>query len=111
MDLPETLDELIALTIKLDNRLYDRHLERCRRFPSPPRQRNSGVSTHPSSPPVPSGLPAIEAPEAEPMQLGRNRLTEAERERRRRSGECLYCGRRGHLVRDCQLRPNAPARR
>lgn len=37
----------------------------------------------------------------EPMELGQFRLQPRERERRRASGLCMYCGAAGHFVKDC----------
>ena len=38
------------------------------------------------------------------MDIGRVRgpLTREEKQRRRTQGLCLYCGKAGHLVKDCQ---------
>uniref|UniRef100_A0A4W6DS42 CCHC-type domain-containing protein n=1 Tax=Lates calcarifer TaxID=8187 RepID=A0A4W6DS42_LATCA len=90
LELPPTLEELIALTIKIDNRLFDREMERLRATLAVPRQRakpRDPTATHLSSPSPTGTSPPVE------------------RERRMRLGECLYCGQRGHLVRECQLRP------
>ncbi|KAL7841399.1 hypothetical protein SRHO_G00250900 [Serrasalmus rhombeus] len=56
-----------------------------------------------SLPPVFSGESSPR--EAEPMQLGRTRLTPEEKQRRRREGLCLYCGQAGHLCSSCPIRP------
>uniref|UniRef100_A0AAR2KLN8 CCHC-type domain-containing protein n=1 Tax=Pygocentrus nattereri TaxID=42514 RepID=A0AAR2KLN8_PYGNA len=56
-----------------------------------------------SLPPVFLGEPSPR--EAEPMQLGRTRLTPEEKQRRRREGLCLYCGQAGHLCSSCPTRP------
>ncbi|KAF7707178.1 hypothetical protein HF521_018396, partial [Silurus meridionalis] len=45
------------------------------------------------------------APEPEPMQLGSQRLSRQERERRWAAGACLYCGEGGHRVAQCPVRP------
>ena len=37
----------------------------------------------------------------EPMQLGRARLSQEERQKRRQEGRCFYCGETGHLVSSC----------
>ena len=82
------LDELIALSIRFDNRLHERRRERGLH----------PVSTHslePTATPRPS--PSSFAPprrerglSPEPMQIGRTHLSPEERERRMRSGSCLY---------------------
>lgn len=46
----------------------------------------------------------------EPMQLGRAHLTPAERLRRLKAGECIYCGNLGHFLATCPLRPKEKAR-
>ncbi|KAJ1132756.1 hypothetical protein NDU88_011059 [Pleurodeles waltl] len=50
-------------------------------------------------------------PTQEPMQIDpiRGPLTESEREDRRQKGLCLYCGKAGHLIRSCPVRPSRPA--
>lgn len=98
LDLPATLDSLIALVTRLDNRLHDQRFTR----------RAETVSdTSRTDSPFP--LSGAATASAEPMQLGKNRLTPAERERRMRSGQCLYCGQSGHQIRECSNRPNSPA--
>nr|CBN81752.1 Pol polyprotein [Dicentrarchus labrax] len=85
-DSAASLDELISLAIRLDNRLRERQRERRGRpqaspFPALPRATISvgpqlaAPSKHPSSQIPPE-------PVEEPMQLGRTRLTQAERQRR-----------------------------
>ncbi|KAI5102205.1 nephrocystin-4-like, partial [Silurus meridionalis] len=44
---------------------------------------------------------ATAAPEPEPMQLGSQRLSRRERNRRLATGRCLYCGLQGHSVTRC----------
>ncbi|XP_041430600.1 uncharacterized protein LOC121397614 [Xenopus laevis] len=99
--IPETLDDLILLTIQLDRRLRERRAERSGQG-SP-----MWVLPH-ASPPI--RLPAVSSSVAdpEPMQIGaiRSALTPEERLRRRRLNLCLYCGLAGHLLRDCPTRPS-----
>ena len=102
-DEPTDLEQLISLSIRLDNRLRERRRERVprsqprplsplRRPQSPPPRTPASPGTHLNS-------------EPEPMQLGRARLTPEERARRRAEGACLYCGQPGHLVATCPTRP------
>ena len=72
----------------------------------------------PSIPRGPTRLPennsvsSLASPtDPEPMQLGRTRLSAAERRRRMDSGACLYCGQEGHFLSGCPLRPKGEARR
>lgn len=105
-DVSESLDDLISLSIRLDNRLRERKRERNSKTCNIP-------SARPAFPPVthaarnPSqSQPLLALPSTEePMQLGRARLTPTERQKRISSGECLYCGQLGHFLRTCPIRP------
>ena len=91
-DPPADLDSLVTLAIRIDGRLRERRRERAQSsvppvsFHSPPRR-----PSPPAEQSAPSALP-------EPMQLGRAQLSTAERQRRLRENQCLYCGRDGHFV-------------
>ncbi|MEE6523875.1 hypothetical protein FKM82_022980 [Ascaphus truei] len=92
---PTNLEDLISLCVRVDQRLQERRNERSRY-----RQR---VSRHlaPSfmAPTPPSGdIP-------EPMQLGGNKLSAAEKQRRRNAGLCMYCGNSGHILPQCPHKP------
>lgn len=102
-DEPSSLEELISLSIKIDNRLRERLRERVDRThrlarsagPTTvftPRSLNPTPLTAPSAPP--SG-------QEEPMQLGRARLDPQERLRRMSHKLCLYCGQTGHFIASC----------
>uniref|UniRef100_A0A3B5PP23 Retrotransposon gag domain-containing protein n=1 Tax=Xiphophorus maculatus TaxID=8083 RepID=A0A3B5PP23_XIPMA len=100
-DEPDSLDELINLAIRIDNRLRTRS----RSSNSQSSQFSFGrgsSSSDSSSPPIQN--------QPEPMQLGRARLTPEERQRRLASGCCLYCGSPQHFISACPIRPNALAR-
>lgn len=99
METPETLEELIQAATKLDRRLRERRSER---FQGP---RPTWTPFRAPSMPSPS---STTPPEAEPMQLGlvRAPLTSEERQRRRQSNLCLYCGGAGHFLRSCPIRPS-----
>lgn len=90
-DPAQDLEDLIDQTIRLDNRLRERRRERqpLREFPT-----GSGAPLphFPQQPPL--------DPE-EPMQLGRSRLSQAERDRRMKERCCLYCGQNGHFRSAC----------
>ena len=106
-DRPATLNELIALAIDVDGRIEERRRERARQ--TTPLSHSSYTAPHLSYPgltPSPSPEPTpVRGPGEEPMQLGRTRLTPAERMRRRNLGLCLYCGERGHLRDTCPVLP------
>uniref|UniRef100_A0A3B1J8V9 CCHC-type domain-containing protein n=1 Tax=Astyanax mexicanus TaxID=7994 RepID=A0A3B1J8V9_ASTMX len=77
-DSPTTLDDLIELTQRLDNRLRERYRVR------------TG-----DGPPSPTGN------RGRPVQLRHTRLSQEERDTRMRDGRCLYCGTAGHQRTDC----------
>uniref|UniRef100_A0A3B3I5P6 CCHC-type domain-containing protein n=1 Tax=Oryzias latipes TaxID=8090 RepID=A0A3B3I5P6_ORYLA len=105
LDLPATLEGLIALAIRIDNRLQDRRRER-RSDSSSPGGGGGDPAPHLSDIfSVPIENPTL--PLEEPMCLGRGLLSSSERKRRMTAGECLYCGKRGHFCKDC---PKATAR-
>ncbi|XP_036004535.1 uncharacterized protein LOC105927982 [Fundulus heteroclitus] len=93
---PATLNEFIALAIRIDNRLRVR-------------SRNRPVGPLASRPPPPErSFPRpVESPlpPPEPMQLGRVRLTPDEREKRMTSKLCLYCASAAHFIKNCPERP------
>ena len=101
-DKPATLDELVALAIEVDERIRERRRERVRHQTSSPRPQESASRANPSSAREPITTMATGE---EPMQLGRARLTAAEKEQRRAQGLCLYCGERGHLRGSCPSLP------
>uniref|UniRef100_A0A8C7X486 CCHC-type domain-containing protein n=1 Tax=Oryzias sinensis TaxID=183150 RepID=A0A8C7X486_9TELE len=106
LELPSSLEPLIALVIRIDNRLQDRR--RGRRSNAPFSRGRTDDYDPPSS--LPSSVASTDSPVApleEPMQLGRGRLSPSERIRRIAAGECLYCGQRGHFCKHC---PNVPVR-
>uniref|UniRef100_A0A3B1J024 ribonuclease H n=1 Tax=Astyanax mexicanus TaxID=7994 RepID=A0A3B1J024_ASTMX len=101
-----TLDQLIALSIRLDQ-LLSRKPKAVSHTPVVrPVQLQSGnpVPESSSGNPVPESVPA---PSPEPMDITRSRLSVAERQRRIRLHLCLYCGGPGHLKANCELRPNS----
>uniref|UniRef100_A0A8C5I165 CCHC-type domain-containing protein n=1 Tax=Gouania willdenowi TaxID=441366 RepID=A0A8C5I165_GOUWI len=92
MDLPEDLDSLIALAVKMDNRLAVRATnareDHAPLRPAPQQERSLTAAQHPD----------------EPMQLGRTGISTQERHRRLTSGLCLYCGQQGHRAAVCPLK-------
>ena len=116
-DETSSLEELISLAIRLDNRLRERRRERSGKHSStsfpppskfPSRPAFSGPSRHPpdSGPPRPSPDTQV-SPffMEEPMQLGRMTLTPSERQRRLRQRLCFYCGQAGHVSAGCPSLP------
>lgn len=104
-DEPGSLDELISLAIRIDDRVRERHRER------------DSISHNPPSPyfrpafKVPTSQPQRPSePDPEPMQVGRTRLSAEERERRIAAKACIYCGNKGHFVASCPVRGNGSTR-
>ena len=108
-DESDSLDDLVALAIRLDNRLRERRREKAGLPVSwtSSRPELSPLPRMGSEPPPKTGmvtsLPSSSA-EEEPMQLGRNRLSPAERLQRVKAGVCIYCGQAGHFLVSCPLR-------
>lgn len=102
------LQGLIALAIKVDNRLRERRIERL----SGPQAGFGEATTSRLSSRPPEGMSTdtntafSSSRSKEPMQLGWNRLTPTERDRRFRGGLCLYCGESGHRLATCPQRLN-----
>lgn len=88
-----SLSEYITLTIKIDNLM-----------------RNRPRSSAPRPVPVTISSPvSLSADSDEPMQIGRARVPEEERQRRRDEGLCFYCGQPGHLCNACPDKAKHPA--
>lgn len=102
-DPPTGLDALIATAIRIDGRFQERRRERAltstpRNLPRPPASPSSSMLSPPASAP---------SDPVEPMQLGRTRLSAAERQRRQRENCCMYCGQGGHYVSSCPVKDRA----
>lgn len=96
-----SLEELITLAVRIDNRIRERRRERCT-----PREMPMLSSLN-----VPEVSHLTQQTEEEPMQLGRTRISPKERERRMREGLCFYCGGSNHLRSSCpELALKAKAR-
>lgn len=113
-DETNSLEELISLATRLDNRLRERQREKTGRQSLPraltlPQVTSLSSSAPVNIPPMHSSPPEQSSGE-EPMQLGRARLTPAERQRRQSSGLCIYCGQTGHYIRTCPQLPKEMAR-
>jgi hypothetical protein len=100
-DQPPTLDEAIALAVRIDRRIQARRHERGRQSPST--STRSVPTALLSAPATPSSQPD----QSEPMEIGRTSLTPAERQRRITSNLCLYCGGDGHRVATCPAKAGA----
>ena len=111
-DSPRTLNELISLSLKMDARLLERRADRSHRSSLHPVLGHSASVlpiTSTRAPPRPPLLMLPPAPSTsgpgEPMEVGRSRLSPAERQKRWSHELCLYCGESGHYIRTCPTRP------
>lgn len=102
LDEPATLEDLINLTIRLDNRIRSRTREKNRG--DPPARFYGGVTSTPAVSPPQASL------DPEPMQVGRTRFTPEERQKHISSHLCLYCGASGHFIARCPIRLNPQVR-
>ncbi|KAK2847471.1 hypothetical protein Q5P01_010470 [Channa striata] len=106
--LPSSLRGLIELAVAIDQRLQERQAERQtdRRVE---RLLERSPAILPANPTSPVHRPTDQHPsgQEEPMQVGRVKLSAAERQRRIVEGLCLYCGESGHRVRLCPLNDKA----
>ncbi len=83
------LDALIDVAIRVDNRVGDRRSEK---------QQDRVTAQSYVSPVQPAFQPLSTE---EPMQLGKNRLSQSERDKRMRERRRLYCGELGHFRSHC----------
>ena len=99
-DRPPDLNALVSLATDVDQRLRERKGAKALQHQETRSSRaDSGTvrSSEASSSNAAAGV--------EPMEVGRMRLTAAEKESRRRRGVCLYCGLDGHKRDDCPKLP------
>ena len=108
LDIPDDLDSLISLAIKIDKRLAEREKERSRSgFATPGFSKFRSESDDFRGPSPSSCAPSPPSGPEEPMQLGRTRLPSKERQHRSREGCCFYCGKSGHLLSSCPVKDQA----
>ncbi|KAI2643080.1 Retrotransposon-derived protein PEG10 [Labeo rohita] len=93
LELPIGVDSLIDLAIRVDTRLQRRGQRTPQGLPATPQGHFSSVP----------GETVLSLPDPEPMQMGRSRLSQQEKQRRRERGLCLYCGATGHIAAQCPL--------
>ncbi|KAJ8333220.1 hypothetical protein SKAU_G00421160 [Synaphobranchus kaupii] len=102
-----SLNSLISLAIAIDNRLRIRARERGR---NPGRHLPSDTPNVRQHTSVTGSRASSGVSEEEPMQLGRVSVDAEERQRRLRTRSCFYCGKPGHQIASCPIRPKEWAR-
>uniref|UniRef100_A0A4W6DG68 DUF4939 domain-containing protein n=1 Tax=Lates calcarifer TaxID=8187 RepID=A0A4W6DG68_LATCA len=112
LDLPSELEALIALASKMDKRLRERQRSRLssHSFPHFPQVPSRPQMNFESSRTPPGSTEAPIVPPAEPMQVGRTRLSLEERQRRMDEGCCIYCAQMGHFLANCPIRRGGASR-
>jgi hypothetical protein len=128
---PEELEPLIRMATRMDNLQYQRRMQRGQEVkPAALAQRKKQLpyvaakpqpvfharpASQPVHPPHDSTTVPIDTSVPRPMGLDATRprfqrLTEAQKEHRRKNNLCLYCGDQSHFARECPTRPRRPYR-
>jgi hypothetical protein len=97
-DVPVTLQAYIESAIRVDNRLFERRAERGTFVTTRPNNFNGSFQ-----PPRQFGTPPVQS---DPMEIGTlkfSRNSPEEKERRRKLGLCMYCGKADHKIAECPL--------
>jgi transposase InsO family protein len=104
IDRPDTMEKLIDVAVRIDNRLYDRQMEK-REIEGwkkgngrPSHHRYDKRPNRPSRDSDPYG--------PRPMELDAARLPAEEEKRRKNNNLCFECGKAGHRARECNNKRN-----
>jgi hypothetical protein len=100
-DWPEDLESIIEKTIKIDNRLHERDMERKGSY----RQFISNGKKHHQPQRSNRNYYGPQPMEIDNVQKHRG-LNPAEREHRMKNKLCLYCGKPGHQAKQCRAKKN-----
>ena len=104
-DRPEDLQEMIETAIRIDNRQYERSLEKGGSYKAPTFKKHHQHAYKTRKPyygPQPMELDAThQAPHRGP-------LSPRDREHRMKNNLCLYCGKPGHKARECKSAQKKP---
>lgn len=126
---PELLEDMIALALRIDNRQFEREMEKKRQTPFSPfehrRKAQTGHRRHQERG-EPMDLDRIEqarpsyAPKPNTRRVGKQGkpartygISPEERQKRYDSKSCLICGKEGHFARECKekSKPENPGKR
>ena len=103
IDMPDTYQDMIDESLKIDNRLYERRIERGGWTGG---KRHYGHSRNRADYGDPMQLDAMSMRRSsrpdKPRYGGRPQLGKSERERRRRENLCFNCGKSGHRANECK---------
>ena len=89
---PDTFTEMARSGIRIDNRLYERRMER----------KNRNFTSNSSRTRAPARKEPYDPYGPMPMELdATRRLDNKEKEQRKEKNQCFYCGKEGHYARNC----------
>lgn len=121
MSRTDSLEHLMDVAIRLDNRIHERRLERTSGNISMASQSvfNKPYSTNQNYHLTGGAANSKSAqfhmthPKSHPMEIdsigpSNNRISSEEKDRRKRMNLCLYCGLSGHIAKTCPTRPASP---
>jgi Retrotransposon gag protein/Zinc knuckle len=103
---PSNLNALIELVVNIDSRARERAFERAEAIKSSihPRKKFFSVPVTSAITGSPRANPVERAPSLPPFL----RLSEEQKDYRRKNHLCMYCGDPGHVARECPIRPARP---
>jgi hypothetical protein len=108
---PKTISDMVATAVRIDNRLYERYLQRkeTRQWRSQGQRSFGQARRHEGR----QGRPRRQPRESysdpygpQPMELDAARLPAEEEKRRKDNNLCFECGKAGHRARECNNRRN-----
>jgi hypothetical protein len=111
LDRPDDLMPLVELAIRIDNRLWERRLEKGKggdtisysRYQANARKKQTRTpGYYPPGRDMPMDLDATKRRFRNKQQGKGKRISQAEKEERFKKNLCLYCGKPGHRAKDCK---------
>lgn len=108
---PESLNEMIELAVTIDNRLFERRIEKNTGTTKAPYHSNPRDNRSVQNSPYQTPRPYDKNVSATFNSPKRGPLSAKDRAYRMENNLCLYCGKGGHSVRDCRLAKQSPTHR
>jgi Retrotransposon gag protein len=105
---PTGLKDLFEMTVRLDNRLRDRDMDRreASKSTDPPARKEPRVY----APSATSSRPKLNSADRASSRPPPARLSEKQKEYRRKHNLCMYCGGQGHVAPECPIAPRNASR-